>query len=117
MFNEKISNLQHKDNHGYLICKDCIMKTAGRFDFINSILNENNPTIEIEIPNADILIPYTMASFENAPIILESAFSYSNHKKDLPSIGYMCDIHGDMMENRLSLVGTAVITDLETIKK
>lgn len=37
VFNEKISKLQHKDNHGYLICKDCIMKTAGRFDFINSI--------------------------------------------------------------------------------
>lgn len=53
--------------------------------------------------------------------MLQSYLSLLSHtpitKKDLPSIGYMCDIHGDMMENRLSLVGTAVITDLETIKK
>lgn len=117
MFNEKISNHQHKDSNGYLICKSCIIATTGKYALNTSISDESNPKMEVDIPCTDIMNPDTMASLENAPITLESVFSDNTRGNNLPSIGYICHIYGDSTENGLCLVGTAVITDFETIKK
>lgn len=120
LMNEQLSPHKYKDNHGYLICTDCIMARTGKQTYTRDDCFGDGDMTEIEVDRKaeDVFDPKTLASFENVPITIE----HPNGNVDPDnynslSVGYMRDIHKGIYEGQPVMLGTAVITDSEGIEK
>lgn len=117
---EKLSQHKFKDNHGYLICTDCIMARTGKQTYTRDDCFGDGDMTEIEVdrPEKEVFDPKTLASFENVPITIEHPDNNvdSDNYSSL-AVGYMRDIHKGMYQGQPVMLGTAVITDSEGIEK
>jgi len=117
---EKLSPHKFKDNHGYLICTDCIMARTGKQTYTRDDCFGDGDMTEIEVdrPEKEVFDPKTLASFENVPITIEHPENNvdSDNYNSL-SVGYMRDIHKGTYNGQPVMLGTAVITDSEGIEK
>lgn len=117
---EKLSPHKFKDNHGYLICTDCIMARTGKQTYTRDDCFGDGDMTEIEVdrPEKEVFDPKTLASFENVPITIEHPENNvdSDNYSSL-SVGYMRDIHKGTYNGQPVMLGTAVITDSEGIEK
>ena len=117
---EKLSPHKFKDNHGYLICTDCIMARTGKQTYTRDDCFGDGDMTEIEVdrPEEEVFDPKTLASFENVPITIEHPENNvdSDNYNSL-SVGYMRDIHKGTYNGQPVMLGTAVITDSEGIEK
>lgn len=117
---EKLSQHKFKDNHGYLICTDCIMARTGKQTYTRDDCFGDGDMTEIEVdrPEKEVFDPKTLASFENVPITIEHPENNvdSDNYNSL-AVGYMRDIHKGMYQGQPVMLGTAVITDSEGIEK
>lgn len=120
LINEKISPHRYKDNHGYLICTDCIMARTGKQTYTRDECFGDGDSTEIEVdrPSKEVFDAKTMASFENVPITIEHpSVNVDPDNYNTLSVGHMRDIRKGMYEGQPVMVGTAVITDSEAIEK
>ena len=120
LINEKISPHRYKDNHGYLICTDCIMARTGKQTYTRDECFGDGDSTEIEVdrPSKEVFDAKTMASFENVPITIEHpSVNVDPDNYNTLSVGHMRDIRKGTYEGQPVMVGTAVITDSEAIEK
>lgn len=120
LINEKISPHRYKDNHGYLICTDCIMARTGKQTYTRDECfgDGDNTEIEVDRPSKEVFDAKTMASFENVPITIEHpSVNVDPDNYNTLSVGHMRDIRKGTYEGQPVMVGTAVITDSEAIEK
>lgn len=120
LMSEKLSPHRYKDNHGYLICTDCIMARTGKQTYTRDECFGDGDQTEIEVDRRekDVFDPKTLASFENVPITIEHPDGNVDPENySQLSVGYMRDIHKGSYEGKPVMVGTAVLTDSEGIEK
>ena len=119
LIKEKLSQHRYKDNHGYLICTDCIMARTGKQTYtIDECFSDGDLSeIDVDRTEDEVFSGKTLASFENVPITIE----HPNQNVDPDnynslSVGYMRDIHKGEYQGKPVMMGTAVITDSNAIE-
>lgn len=120
LIKEKLSQHRYKDNHGYLICTDCIMARTGKQTYTrDECFNDGDYTeIEVDRKDEDVFNDKTLASFENVPITIEHPdCNVDPDNYNTLSVGHMRDIHKGMYQGKPVMLGTAVITDSDAIDK
>lgn len=120
LMNEQLSPHKYKDNHGYLICTDCIMARTGKQTYTRDDCFGDGDMSEIQVDRKeeDVFNPKTLASFENVPITIEHpSGNVDPDNYNSLSVGYMRDIHKGTYNGQPVMLGTAVITDSEGIEK
>lgn len=120
LVNETISPHRYKDNHGYLVCTDCVLARTGKQEYTKDDCYEDGDETKIMVDRTEkqVFDPKTLASFENVPLTIE------HPEKDVDpdnynslAVGYVRDIHKGTYENEPVMMGTIVITDSEGIEK
>lgn len=120
LIKEKLSQHRYKDNHGYLICTDCIMARTGKQTYTRDECFSDGDDTEIEVDRKeeDVFNDKTLASFENVPITIEHPdCNVDPDNYNSLSVGHMRDIHKGMYQGKPVMLGTAVITDSDAIEK
>lgn len=120
LIKEKLSQHRYKDNHGYLICTDCIMARTGKQTYTRDecFSDGDNTEIEVDRKEEDVFNDKTLASFENVPITIEHPdCNVDPDNYNSLSVGHMRDIHKGMYQGKPVMLGTAVITDSDAIEK
>lgn len=119
LIKEQLSQHKYKDNHGYLICTDCIMARTGKQTYTRDECFGDGDTTEIEVDRKEnqVFDKKTMASFENVPITIEHpSCNVDSDNYNSLSVGHMRDIHKGTYQGKPVMLGTAVITDANAIE-
>lgn len=120
LVNEQLSKHRYKDNHGYLICTDCIMARTGKQTYTRDECFGDGDLTEIDVDRneKEVFSDKTLASFENVPITIEHpSVNVDPDNYNSLAVGHMRDIHKGTYEGKPVMLGTAVITDSEAIEK
>lgn len=117
---EKLGPHRYKDNHGYLICTNCILARTGEQEYTrNECFGDKDETkIMVDRKPADVFDPKTMASFENVPVTIEHPngnVDPDNHNS--LSVGFVRDIKKGKYDGQDVMMGTIVLTDSLGIEK
>jgi hypothetical protein len=119
LIKEQLSKHRYKDNHGYLICTDCIMARTGKQTYTRDECfgDGDSSSIDVDRTEDEVFNGKTLASFENVPITIE----HPNQNVDPDnynslSVGHMRDIHRGTYQGKPVMMGTAVITDANAIE-
>lgn len=119
LIKEQLSQHKYKDNHGYLICTDCIMARTGKQTYTRDECFGDGDYTEIEVDRKEnqVFDNRTMASFENVPITIEHpSVNVDSDNYNSLSVGHMRDIHKGTYQGKPVMLGTAVITDANAIE-
>lgn len=119
LIKEKLSKHRYKDNHGYLICTDCIMARTGKQTYTRDECfgDGDCSNIDVDRTEDEVFNGKTLASFENVPITIEHPDqNVDPDNYNSLSVGHMRDIHKGTYQGKLVMMGTAVITDSNAIE-
>lgn len=119
LIKEQLSQHKYKDNHGYLICTDCIMARTGKQTYTRDECFGDGDCTEIEVDRKEkqVFDSRTLASFENVPITIEHpSCNVDSDNYNSLSVGHMRDIHRGTYQGKPVMMGTAVITDANAIE-
>lgn len=120
LISEQLGPHRYKDNHGYLICTDCVLARTGKQTYTRDECFNDGDSSEIEIDRKekDVFDPKTLASFENVPITIEHPDNNVDPDNyNSLSVGYIRNIHKGVYQGKPVMMGTAVLTDAEGIEK
>ena len=120
LISEQLGPHRYKDNHGYLICTDCVLARTGKQTYTRDECFNDGDSSEIEIDRKekDVFDPKTLASFENVPITIEHPDNNVDPDNyNSLSVGYIRNIHKGIYQGKPVMMGTAVLTDAEGIEK
>lgn len=115
----QLSKHRYIDNHGYLICTDCIMARTGKQTYTRDECFGDGDYTEIEVDRTpeEVFNPETLASFENAPITIEHPDqNVTPDNYNSLSVGTIRDVKKGTYNDQEVMVCTAVITDAEAIE-
>lgn len=119
LIKEKLSQHRYKDNHGYLICTDCIMARTGKQTYTRDECfgDGDCSSIDVDRTEDEVFNGKTLASFENVPITIEHPDqNVDPDNYNTLSVGHMRDIHKGTYQGKPVMMGTAVITDSSAIE-
>lgn len=119
LIKEKLSQHRYKDNHGYLICTDCIMARTGKQTYTRDECfgDGDCSSIDVDRTEDEVFNGKTLASFENVPITIEHPDqNVDPDNYNSLSVGHMRDIHKGTYQGKPVMMGTAVITDANAIE-
>lgn len=119
LIKEQLSKHRYKDNHGYLICTDCIMARTGKQTYTRDECfgDGDCSSIDVDRTEDEVFNGKTLASFENVPITIEHPDqNVDPDNYNTLSVGHMRDIHKGTYQGKPVMMGTAVITDSSAIE-
>lgn len=119
LIKEQLSKHRYKDNHGYLICTDCIMARTGKQTYTRDECfgDGDCSSIDVDRTEDEVFNGKTLASFENVPITIEHPDqNVDPDNYNTLSVGHMRDIHRGTYQGKPVMMGTAVITDSSAIE-
>lgn len=117
---EKLSPHRVLDEHGYLICNDCIIARTGKQTYTRDDCFGDGDMTEIEVDRKpeEVFDPKALASFENAPITIEHpSQNVTPDNYNALSVGFVRDVHRGTYEGQDVVMATCVITDSEAIRE
>lgn len=120
LIKEQLSTHKYKDNHGYLICTDCVMARTGKQTYTRDECFGDGDYTEIEVDRKEdqVFDKKALASFENVGITIEHpSVNVDPENYNSLTVGHMRDIHKGTYEGKPVMLGTAVITDADAIEK
>lgn len=121
LVSEQLSPHRYKDNHGYLICTDCILARTGKQEYTRDECfgdGDEETKVEVERKAEDVFNSKTLASFENVPITIEHPnYNVDPDNHNSLSVGFVRDIHKGKYDGQDVMMGTIVLTDSEGIEK
>ena len=122
LVSNKLSNHKYVDNHGYLICQDCVLSRTGKQEYYGCELGvsnvNDNDLINVNRTSKEVFDEKTMASFENCPLTIDhpTCDVDSDNWNNL-SVGFVRNIRKAKFKNQDVMIGDIVVTNEDAINK
>lgn len=122
LISNKLSDHKYIDNHGYLICQDCVLSRTGSQEYYGCELGEpsiqSDELVKVNRSEKEVFNDKAMSSFENCPLTIDHPLCDvdSDNWNNL-SVGFVRNIRRSKFQGRDVMIGDIVVTNEDAINK